>query len=144
MQGNRKKINVLHLLGKLESLVFRIPVIGEPLLRGIVRLLGRLFFYLPYFGSRRCHTVAEMKSEWLTFAGRFGIFPTVSGEDEKEFRWFLPACAYGFSCSRDRGVCDAMMDLDRTYIRLMGGELEITERIPLGAEACHFVTRLQV
>jgi hypothetical protein len=137
------KPNLLHLLGKLEAFVFKIPLIGEPLLRGIVRLLGRLFFYLPYYGSREYHTVGEIKSAWLTFVGRFGIFPTVTSEDEREFRWTLGACAYGFTCSRDTGVCDAMMDLDRTYIRLMGGELEILERIPLGAEACLFVTRLK-
>lgn len=139
-----KKTRVLHLLGKLESSVFGIPLIGEPLLRGTVRLLGRLFFHLPYLGSREYHTVGELKSAWLTFAGRFGIFPTVTSEDEQEFRWFLSACAYGFTCSREKGVCDAMMDLDRTYIRLMGGELEIVDRIPLGADACRFVTRLRV
>jgi hypothetical protein len=137
------KTKVLHLLGKFEAVVFRIPLIGEPLLRGIVRLLGRLFFYLPYMGGKKCRTVGELKSDWITFVNRFGIYPTVTGEDDKAFRWSIDACAYGFSCSRDRGVCDAMMDLDRTYIRLMGGELEILERIPLGADTCRFVTRLR-
>ena len=133
----------LHLVGKLYALVFRIPVIGEPLLRGILKTVAHLFFYLPYLGGRRHQSVADLRSGWFRFLSRFGIFPTVTLENEQEFRWFVNACPYGLTDSRDRALCDAVMDLDRTYIKLLGGELEILDRIPHGAECCRYVTRLK-
>jgi hypothetical protein len=36
------------------------------------------------------------------------------------------------------------MDLDRTYTRLLGGELEILDRVPHGADCCRYVTRLKL
>lgn len=138
-----EKIKLLYLVGELESFVFKIPVIGETLLRGIQKTVAHLFFYLPYVGGRKCRSLAEFKFAWFEFLSRFGIVPTVTHEDEQEFKWLVHACPYGFSCSRDRGVCDAVMDMDRTYIHLLGGELEIKDRIPLGAEVCSYITRLR-
>ena len=133
----------MHLIGKLYSLVFRIPVIGEPLLRGILRTVAHLFFYLPYVGGRESQSVADLKFAWFRFLSRFAIFPTVTSENGQEFRWFVNACPYGLTDSRDRALCDAVMDLDRTYIKLLGGELEILDRVPHGAECCRYVTRLK-
>jgi len=133
----------LHLMGKVYSLVFRIPVIGEPLLRGMLKTVSHLFFYLPYVGGRKHRSVAGLESGWFGFLSRFGIYPTVTSKNEQEFRWFVNACPYGFTVSRERALCDAVMDLDRTYIKLLGGELEILDRIPRGAECCRYVTRLK-
>lgn len=133
----------LHLVGRLYSVVFRIPVIGEPLLRRMLKTVAHLFFHSPYVGGRKHRSVAGLKSGWFRFLSRFGIFPTVTRENEKEFRWFVNACPYGLTESRDRALCDAVMDLDRRYTALLGGELEILERIPHGADRCRYVTRLK-
>lgn len=136
-------MKILHLIGKVDSFIFEIPGIGEPLLRGIQKTAAHLFFRLPYLGGRRCRTREELESAWFKFLSRFGIFPTVTREDGRQFSWLIDACPYGFSCSRDRSVCDAVMDLDRTYTHLLGGELEIVDRIPLGADVCSYVTHLR-
>ena len=133
----------MHLIGKTYSLVFRIPVIGEPLLRAILKSVAYLFFHLPYTGGKRHRNAIEVRTGWFRFLSRFGIFPEVTHEDENEFRWFVKACPYGFARASDKDLCDAVMDLDRTYTRLLGGEMEILDRIPHGAECCRYLTRLQ-
>ena len=133
----------MHLIGKLYSLIFSLPVIGEPLLRGILKTVAYLFFYLPYVGGKRHQSIADLESGWFGFLSRFGIYPTVTSKNEQEFRWSVNACPYGLTNSRQRALCDAVMDLDRTYIQLLGGELEILDRIPHGGERCRYVTRLK-
>ncbi len=133
----------MHLIGKAYSLVFTIPVIGEPLLRGMLKSVAHVFFYLPYVGGGRHRDTKGVRAGWFRFLSRFGIFPELTDEGENEFRWFVKACPYGFEHDREKQLCDAVMDLDRTYTRLLGGDLEILDRIPHGADCCRYVTRLR-
>jgi len=128
--------------GKLESLLFKIPLIGEPLIRNRNRAAGNLAFKLPLLGGKRGRTIQEVRDGWKKFLKRAGITIRVTSEDLDSFKWEMDACPYGFCRPEDRGVCDAAMDLDRTYTRLLGGELRINETIPDGFSKCSYTTRL--
>ena len=134
---------ILPILGSVDALTYRIPLVGELAVRGRCRATAMLLFYLPGLGGRRCRSVTELKTRWLAFLGRFGVVPTVTREDDNEFEWMIEACPYRFKRERDQGVCDACMDLDRTYTRLLGGQLVILETIPGGSRRCEYVTKLQ-
>jgi len=136
------EINPLRWMGKLHATVFKLPGIGERIVRGQSRLAAHLAFRLPVLGGRKCASLQELRGEWLKFLGMAGIFPSVSRQSDTEFELELDACPYGFSGQSQQGVCDACMDLDRAYVRLLGGDLEVTHSIPSGAQTCRFVIRL--
>jgi len=136
------EIKPLHWVGRLHAAVFRIPGIGEKIVRGQSRFTANLAFRVPVMGGRRCSTIRELRSEWLKFLGLAGIFPSVSRETDTEFEMEVNACPYGFSDPQHQGVCDACMDLDRAYVKLLGGELEISHAIPSGSDTCRMVIRL--
>ena len=122
--------------GKLNFLIYRLPVVGEQLVRRQSRALAYAAFYAPLLGGKKSGSVPELLAGWKSFLGRVGLKMTVTATDEKSFTFEMNACPYGYCTKEDRGVCDAAMDVDRTYVRLLGGEMEILERIPDGAEKC--------
>lgn len=132
---------LMHAVGKGNSLLFRIPLMGEKVVRTQGRVLANLAFHAPLIGGKRCKTLGEVKEEWLKFLARSGIYPTITREDDQEFEFTLDACPWGFQGPDDVGVCDACMDLDRTYVKLLGGELEVRESIPSGGACCTSVVR---
>lgn len=137
-----REIKPLHWVGKLNAAVFRIPGIGERIVRGQSRWTANLAFLLPVMGGRRCSSLRELRSEWLKFLGLAGIFPSVSRETDTEFEMEVSACPYGFTGQEHQGVCDACMDLDRAYVKRLGGELEVLHAIPSGSGTCRMVIRL--
>lgn len=132
---------VLPLAGKLQAALFKIPVVGETLVRGANRGLAHVAFRVPYFGAKKKADIAQVMEAWFAFLEKNGIFPRIDSMEGDTCLWSLDACAYGYDCASDRGVCDAVMDLDRTYTRLLGGEMVILERIPDGRPACRYRTR---
>jgi hypothetical protein len=122
--------------GQVNSLIFRLPLVGEQLVRQQSRALAYAAFYAPFLGGKKSGSAPELLTGWKSFLGRVGLEMTVIATDEESFTFEMGACPYGYCTKEDRGVCDAAMDLDRTYLRLLGGEMEILERIPDGAERC--------
>jgi hypothetical protein len=137
-----KDIHPMYWIGKLHAAVFKVPGIGEKIIRGQGWLTANLAFRLPVMGGKRCSSLDELRGEWLKFLGMAGVYPSASRETDTEFEMELDACAYGFRGEEQQGVCDACMDLDRAYVKLLGGELQITHSIPTGSGSCRFVIRL--
>jgi len=136
------EIKPLHWVGRLNAAVFGIPGVGERIVRGQSRLAAHLAFRLPVLGGKRCSSLRELRGEWLKFLGLAGIFPSLSRETDTEFELEVASCPYGFSRAEQQGVCDACMDLDRAYVKLLGGTLEVSHSIPSGAGSCRLVIRL--
>ena len=134
--------SLLPLLGRIDALTCAVPLLGAPLVRSKSHAVALLAFSLPYLGGKRCHSVAELKEEWFGFLGRLGLSPELVREEEREFEWTMRECPYGFAAPEQIGVCDACMELDRVYTRLLGGELEIVTMIPAGSPQCRCITRL--
>ncbi len=135
---------LLKTVGKVQSLVFALPFAGEPLVRSINRAVAYAAFYAPFLGGTPSHTLAGVRDGWVQFLKRAGINIRITGEEDNAFDWEVDQCPYGYCQAMHRGVCDAVMDLDRTYTRLLGGELTITSRIPNGSTMCRYTTRLRI
>ena len=133
----------LQSLGAFQSLLFRLPLLGNPVVRGLNRAVAYAAFYTPVVGGKRATTIADVKKGWLAFLERAGVTPVVTADGKMSFQWEVEACPYGFCKAEQRGVCDAVMDMDRTYTKLLGGELVIHDRLADGADRCRFTTKLR-
>ncbi len=134
---------LLPIVGKLHFWVSRIPWIGERLVRSQSRLAAQLAFHLPLVGGKKSSTVEGVKSEWRKFLSLAGMNLDVTREDADSFEFQVSSCPYGFRRPEEKKVCDACMDLDRTYVKLLGAELEVLESIPGGANCCRCVVRVR-
>ncbi|MEW5733285.1 MAG: hypothetical protein AB1921_00430 [Thermodesulfobacteriota bacterium] len=134
---------LLPVAGKLHAALFKLPVVGETLVRGANRALGHVAFRAPYFGAQKQSSIREVMDAWFAFLGKNGITPRIDKMEGDTCLWSVEACPYGYCCAADRGVCDAVMDLDRTYTKLLGGEMVILERIPDGKPSCRYQTRFK-
>jgi hypothetical protein len=137
-----RNLNPLHWVGKLHAIVYQVPGLGEKIVRGQSRATAHLAFLLPVLGGKKCSSLGELRGEWLKFLGLAGIFPSVSRETDHEFETELAACPYGFHRQEQHGVCDACMDLDRAYVKLLGGELKVTHTLPMGSGCCRCTVRM--
>ena len=133
---------LMPLLGKVNAMLYRLPVVGEPLVRTESRAIAKLAFHIPLLGGKPCSSIGQVKEGWLNFLGKAGISITITRETENEFEFEVKACPWGFRNPADQGVCDACMDLDRTYVKLLGGEMEVLESIPGGAACCTELIRM--
>ncbi len=129
---------VLPLVGKIDSLIYSIPVLGETALRAKSRALGRLAFRVPLLGAKPAQHVGHVQDQFLRFLGLLGLKSTVIDKGDGYFVMQVDQCPYGFAEADEAGVCDACMDLDRAYVGEMGARLEIEERIPGSAHHCTF------
>jgi hypothetical protein len=129
---------LLKLAGKMDALVYKTPLIGEQLVRNKANFLGNIAFHMPVLGSRPCGNIIEVQQKWFGFMERFGFKAHLDDSYPNEFYWSIDSCPYHFKRSDQQSLCDACMDFDRTYIRLLGGELEILDTIPAGSDHCRF------
>lgn len=134
--------HLLKAAGRLEAALYKLPVVGEPCVRGMNRAAAHAAFHAPVLGGKRGRTIAEVRDGWTAFLARAGITPVILKEEADAFHWEVDGCPYGYCAADQRAVCDAAMDLDRTYTRLLGGELTILDRIPDGSSKCRYITRL--
>jgi hypothetical protein len=95
-------------------------------------------------GGKRGASIQDAKNGWLQgLRARAGIRPAVTKEDPTSFEWEVNQCAYGLCKPEESGIWHAVMDLDRTFTRLIGGEPTILDEIPDGAAKCKYTTRLR-
>ncbi len=127
---------LLPIVGQANKLILGIPLFGEIILRATSRATGSAAFRAPLFGAVPGHHIGHIKDNWLRFLGLVGLKPRVVLVDDGFFEFEMDRCPYGFEQESDRDVCDACMDLDRTYVHHLKGRLEILERIPHGAACC--------
>ncbi len=143
MQNTASKI-VMRSIGKIVFLICLIPFIGEPIVRKLWGKSANLVYFLRFTLRRRkpCQTINEVQDEWHRLLNSFGIFPTVTKEDQNEYYWSMDACPYGLNKLSRKKACNAVMDFDRTYNSLLGAKLVIIDCIPNGAKCCQYVTCL--
>jgi len=122
-------------LGYFYELLYRIPLIGEPLVRGITRALGFLIYHTPQ-GPRPCGTMAEFKQDFARMTALMDFDLETIQHDEDRLEIIITACPYGFCRPDQQGVCDAAMDMDRAMFGYAGYEVIIDKSIPRGAPAC--------
>lgn len=125
----------LYGLGCFYRALYRLPVIGEGLVKTITRTLGRVSFLSPV-GPRPSSDIRAIREDLERLLGMIDVDFEVVYQDESRFEFILPICPYGFARREHEGVCEAAMDMDRVMFGLCGGGLVIEESIPTGAPAC--------
>lgn len=129
---------LLPIAGKLNTVIHNVPVVGEMMVRATSRAAGTAAFKLPLIGGKPSNHIGQVRDQLLRFFGLIGLKPRIVESGDGEFEMIMDECPYGFMTSDESDVCDACMDLDRTYIQHLKGRLDILERIPEGAHQCRF------
>lgn len=129
----RKRIFLF--LGYVYDLLYRLPLIGDPLVRGINRSIGFLNYRFPY-GPRHHDSIGALRKDLERLLDMADLDVEIVHQDTKKLELIITRCPYGFCRPEQRGVCDAAMDMDRAMFGYCGFRLEIDECIPAGAKAC--------
>jgi hypothetical protein len=142
MQTRLSKI-IFYGLGKIASVICAIPYIGKSLVSALWKFSATVVFKVLFLFSNKPHrNIQEVKTAWHSFLALCGIYPHISKEEDEQYFWFTDACPYGFCTNKEKDVCDAVMEFDRKFTRLLGGRLEIVDCIPDGADKCRYITRI--
>ena len=62
----------MRFLGKYYEFLYRLPLVGEPLVRGINRTFGRINFYSPGSGFQRFNSITELKDNLFKMGDKMG------------------------------------------------------------------------
>ncbi len=128
------------LLGSAYRLIYRLPVIGEPAVRGIAKALGYLSALSPY-GPKKHVSMSALREDLGRLFEMTDMDIDAINQDEERIELVLTSCPYGYCRPEHAGVCDAAMDFDRTMFGRCGYELAIDACIPHGAPACRVSIR---
>lgn len=131
-------------LGKIYERLYRVPVAGETLLRGINRAIARAGFNSPVVRRRRHNDIQSLKADFLRllYLMKIPVEIIEGSEGPRQFEFYVNACPYGFYRADQQGVCDAAMDMDRLLFRLMGAELTVQEAVVQGFPRCRILMRM--
>ena len=128
--------NLLFLsLGYLYRLLYLVPFIGDPLVRGICGAIAYMNYHSPY-GIKSFVSMDEFRKQFEGLVKVAGLPVEVTGHDEERLELVVKQCPYGFNKPGHRGVCDAAMDMDRKMFGYCGARLEIDQCIPDGFPVC--------
>ncbi|MDD5222356.1 MAG: hypothetical protein PHE84_00065 [bacterium] len=127
-------------VGKMYENLYKLPG-GEALVRGLSRNTARMAFYNPVAGLKKRDSLPEIKEDVLRMCKLMEVPMTISKESPDQVEFLVAACPYGYNRKDQMGVCDAVMDLDRTMVKLCGGSMVIEECIPGGAPKCRVTIR---
>ncbi len=129
---------MMRFFGKFYELLYKIPVIGEKIVRSYNRGLGKFIFLTPGSGANRQESIEGVKQNLIDMSKMMKLPIHMSDNDVGSdcFEFFVDPCPYGYHREDQQGVCDAAMDMDRAMFEKIGAELIIKETIPCGAKKC--------
>lgn len=122
-------------VGHTYNALYKIPGVGEPIVRGMSKSVAFLNSHMP--GARKGPvSIDEFKKGFAQFGEMVGLEYDTGAEDEQSIVVLVHRCPYGWDKPEQHGVCDAAMDMDRKMVGYSGLEMLIQERIVDGAPAC--------
>jgi hypothetical protein len=136
--GVRKRLFLF--LGDTYRLICRVPLIGEPLVRGFCRTMGFMGNRAPG-GMKWKGSMAGLQRDLEEVFGRLDIDFETMDHDDDSLELILSSCPYGFSRPEHALACDAAMDMDRAMFRRCGCDLTIETRLPHGDPVCRVIIR---
>ena len=134
----RKKIGLL--VGSTYGFICRVPLVGEPAVRGFCRALGFLGNRVAG-GMKWKGSMDELKQDLEDVFGQLDIDFEAMNHDEESIELILSSCPYGFRRPEHAQACDAAMDLDRTLFGYCGCDLTIEACLPHGDPVCRVIIR---
>jgi hypothetical protein len=131
-------------MGRSYETLYRLPGLGDPLVRGLNRGIGRMNFHLPFLGLRRHDSIDGFRKDFLKLTGMMQLpVEIIAGSETPDgFEFYVQSCPYGYQRADQQGVCDAAMDMDRVLFGMMGADLTILESTVQGAPRCRISLRL--
>ena len=123
------------MLGAAYRLLYCLPTVGDPLVRGIGRAIAFLGHHSPY-RMKDGSSAAALRRDLERALAAMDVGGAEIREEEGKLELILRSCPYGFGRPGDVGVCDAAMEQDRAMLAYVGARLTIEECIPAGAPAC--------
>lgn len=135
-------MKLFHFLGRFYTAVYKIPILGNWIVRGICRTFGLLGYPLS-LKLKQVDSIDDFIPFFKQIIGAGGIEIEITQSDVEQFEFTLTECPYGFSGPEHAGVCDAAMDMDRTMFGLCGFGLTVKESIPGGSSVCREQLRLK-
>ncbi len=130
-------------LGKFFESTYRIPVLGDFLVRKMSRGMAYMTFHTPFWKMQKHHSIQGIKLELDKLAGLSDGELLISKENETSFEYLSSPCPYGFNRKDQQGVCDAAMDMNRHLFDLCGANLIIHESITSGAPRCRITLKIK-
>jgi len=127
--------------GRFFEILYQTPLVGEFVVRSISRVMGKILFYSPWLSFYRSDTMSGIRKQLVELTSSIGIPISVIQEGEKELQFLVHQCPYRYIRSDQQGVCDAIMDVDRSLFKLCGAELIIQESMVHGAPDCKILLR---
>ena len=127
--------SLLRGLGLTYRMLYRLPAVGDPLVRGIGKCIAFLGHHSPY-GMKDGGSTAALRRDLERALGAMKVGGFEIREQEGKVELILGSCPYGFGRPGHAGVCDAAMEQDRAMVAYVGARLVIGESIPSGAPAC--------
>jgi predicted ArsR family transcriptional regulator len=128
------------LLGGTYRLICRVPLVGEPAVRGFCRALGFMGNRVPG-GMKWRGSISELKEDLERVFERLDIDFETMDHDEESIELILSSCPYGYRRPEHALACDAAMDMDRTMFGNCGCDLTIENRLPHGDPVCTVIIR---
>jgi hypothetical protein len=127
-------------LGYAYKVIFLLPCVGEPLVRGICKSLAFMSYHSPV-GVQPCSSIAEFRTEFENQVRMSDLDVEISYQDTDKLEIIVNRCPYGYSRPGDKGVCEAAMDMDRKMFGYCGVDLIIDECMPDGHPVCRISFR---
>ncbi len=136
---------IMAALGKTYEQIYRLPRVGDPLVRAINRGVAWINFNSHIVRRKRYHTLASFKKEFLRLVEimQFPIEVVPGSETPDRFEIYVHGCPFGYRRPDQQGVCDATMEMDRGMFGRMGADLEILETVIEGAASCRIAVTMK-
>lgn len=132
MKAKRK---VWIIAGLIYKAIYKIPIIGKRFVRYSNRGIGYFGSFAP-LGIKGSDSIDEFESCFNRLMDRMGFKTGTISTGDESMQVAVYECPYGYREPEDRGVCDAVMDMDRTMFRHCGYELVVDESMPEGGPYC--------
>ncbi len=137
-----KTDNMVIKMGQLYKFVYRFPVYGNRMVRSLCRGIAVMTFHSPSMKMKKHNSIQGVKEELEKLNGLSDGELVITKEDETSFEYMSTPCPYGYSPEDPKGLCDAVMDMNRKLFKLCGAKIIIHDRISGGAEKCRVTVRM--
>ncbi len=135
--------NAIIKMGKLYGLVYKFPKYGNKMVRRMCRNIAAMTFHAPFMKMKKHDTIDGVLDEFKKLGDLYRGEILISKQDDASFEYKSSPCPYGYNPTTQRGLCDAVMDMNRRLFDLCGAKLVIHERISAGAPQCRISIKMK-
>ncbi len=130
-----------HAMGMCFALVYRLPVVGHALLRGLARMSSFVLVRGKVLGLKADPdgNPVRIVSDWMKFPALMRVPCEVAEASEERVVLHWPECPIGYHDPAQAPLCRAVMEIDQRTVERMGGEMTIAETVLEGAPCCKFI-----